>query len=181
MSENTHHFAANVRDPAELKRLLVREKIPAIIDLCENYSWLGRGSWDDLPEDDRWLVLLTHTEDWDRLTGLIERLVEIMEYERQFWHLGVSWNGQVLRGTFYAEHIEEESTVFTAEELDFLSRFFRRDRSVFERYLSWGYHAEFCAAVGIPFLEMVNQDTSSAPPKLDDPEGYVFFADEAPD
>jgi hypothetical protein len=180
MAENTHFFAANVKGPAELKELLIREKIPAIIDLCE-YPGLGRGAFADLPEDERWLLLLTNTDNWERLTGHVERLVEIDDFEGQLWHLGVSWNGQVLRGTFYAEHIEQESTVYTADQLDFLSRFFMRERTVFQRYLAWGYAAEFSAAVGIPFIEMVDQDSTITIPKLDDPAGYVFFADEMPD
>jgi hypothetical protein len=160
MAENTHFFAANVKGPAELKELLIREKIPAIIDLCE-YPGLGRGAFADLPEDERWLLLLTNTDNWERLTGHVERLVEIDDFE--------------------AEHIEQESTVYTADQLDFLSRFFMRERTVFQRYLAWGYAAEFSAAVGIPFIEMVDQDSTITIPKLDDPAGYVFFADEMPD
>ena len=49
MSETTHYFAANVPDPQGLKELLVREQIPAMIDLCDDYEYLGRGKWDDLP------------------------------------------------------------------------------------------------------------------------------------
>ncbi|MGD2151788.1 MAG: hypothetical protein PVG79_00880 [Gemmatimonadales bacterium] len=180
MAENTHYFAANVRDPAELKRLLIEEKIPAIIDPCE-YEALGRGRFADRPADEQWLLLLSNSENWDRLTGLLERLVEIEDFEGRLWRLAVSWNGQALRGTFYAEDSEQESTVYSAAELGFLSRFFNKDESVFARYLKWGCAAEFCAAVGIPFIEMVDQDSTIAIPKLDDAAGYVFLADEVPD
>ncbi|HSG81051.1 MAG TPA: hypothetical protein VLC48_02280 [Gemmatimonadota bacterium] len=180
MSENTHFFAVHGREPGELKQALVRERIPAIIDPCE-YEAMGRTRFSELPEDQRWLLLLTHTDNWGRLTGLIERLAEIGDYQGQFWNVGVSWQGRELWGTFYAGHVEEESTQFTVEELEFLSRFFNKERASFEPYLTWGCAAEFCAAVGIPFIDMLDQDSTITIPKLGDPAGYVFLADEVPD
>jgi len=76
MSENTHFFAVHGREPGELKQALIRERIPAIIDPCE-YEAMGRTRFSELPENRRWLLLLTHTDNWGRLTGLIERLAEI--------------------------------------------------------------------------------------------------------
>lgn len=183
MSKSTHFFAAHVEEPEELKRLLIREKVPAIIDPCE-YEWLGRTRFAHLPDDQRWVMLLTRSDNWERLKGLIEKLVEIEDYkdELDLFGLAVSWNGVEVRGTFYAEPwVEEESTRFAADQLEFLERFFNKDKAQFARYLAWGYAEEFCKAVGIPYIEMVDQDLTIRIPKLDDPAGCVFFAKEMVD
>jgi hypothetical protein len=163
MAETTHYFAARVRDHAELKRTLERAGIPAMLDPCE-YPSLGRGKWDGLPEYQRWVLVITQSENWSRLTRVVERLVEIVDVPTS-WHLAVSWAGRELSGSFHCVEREGPSTRFSDSELDFLARFFDRPRSAFESRLVWGRQAQFCEAVGIPFLEMVDQDRTVRPPR----------------
>jgi hypothetical protein len=174
---NTHYFAASVADHAELKRKLERADINAVLYLCEE-DWFGLGLWDERPQDERWLILDTRSENWTKLPELIDKLFEVWDYASQSWEFRVAWQDRELGARFWAPHLDEESTVLTAEQLDALARFFGRQQHSIERLLNYDMFPEFLYGVGIPYIEALDQDIGHDELERKYPEGYVLYAHE---
>jgi hypothetical protein len=177
MPSNTHYFVVEVDDHTALKQRLEQAKINAIIYLCED-EYFGRGEWKDLPHGERWLIVDTKTENWERLAGLVDRAVEIFDYESEFWGLTIWWRGEEARATYWAPHLGKEDTALSEDELGFMARFFNREKSTFMDYLHYDFPQEFCDAVGIPFFEALDQDVGMPQIEARYPAGYVLYSTE---
>ena len=156
MSEVSHFFAARVTASSSLRTSLEQARIQAIVDSAGDGTPTPQTLRSPAP-DSRWVGFASPSENREALWKLTERLVEVFD-EGGDW--SVSFFMERERLVLRAEDLEpaREGAGTSASQREWLRRFFGRAPEAFLATLAVGGILPFCKDLGIPFLELVDQD-----------------------
>jgi len=158
MSEVSHFFAALVANPSVFRKSLERARIQAILDSAE----AGDGA--PVPQglttpvlDMRWLSFASPSNNREALWKLTERFVEVFD-DGGDWSLSLFMDREKLTLSIKDLEPTREGLGTSARQQEWLRHFLGRSPGSLLATLSIGGILSFCKAVGIPFIELVDQD-----------------------
>lgn len=156
MSEISHFFAARVTSVVSLRMALERARIQAILGSERD----GRGAaptlLSPLPAR-RWVGFASPSDNREALCKLAEQLVEIFDSGDE-WSVSLCMGQEKL--VLRSETLEpaRDGSGTSVSQRDWLRRFFGRPPDALLATLSTGSVPLFCKELGIPYLELVDQD-----------------------
>jgi len=178
LSEHTKYFAVEGVSPADIRETLRANRVVSIV---ENQP----------PDDDaayRWVVVSApaasgftdgqfhYASQWPTLIALFERLLFFWMDEGQAgWRLTTADRGRVAEYEFPAD----VSSCPSREQIARLAEFCDVPSESLRPTLAADKAWEFCRAIGLPYLEMLDQDHSCGPDYRE--RGYSFLSSEISD
>jgi hypothetical protein len=158
MSEVSHFFATLVANPSLFRKSLEQARIHAILDSA------GAGDCPPVPQglpipvlDRRWLSFASPSDNREALWKLTERLVEVFDNGGD-WSLSLFMDREKLTLSIKDLEPAREGIGTSARQQEWLRHFLGLSPGVLLATLSVGGILPFCKAVGIPFLELADQD-----------------------
>ncbi|HYO65437.1 MAG TPA: hypothetical protein VEU33_05090 [Archangium sp.] len=158
MSEVSHFFAALVANPSLFRKSLERARILAILDSA------GAGDGPPMPQglpipalNKRWLSFASPSDNREALWKLTERLVEVFD-DGGNWSLSLFIDREKLTLSIKDLEPTREGIGTSARQQEWLRHFLGCSPGALLATLSAGGMLPFCKAVGIPFLELADQD-----------------------
>lgn len=144
MSEYTNYFATRSEKLDSLKVKFLEKGITAVIDDIESNDWLlfycpYRFSDDGL---------------WSTVKEILPNILEIyVEEDGKRWSLRGSINEKERFFEFYSEN----DTLISEEDEKFLSELTGVSFENFKNFLKMGAQYDFCKAINLPYLELMDQ------------------------
>ena len=166
MSETTNYFAVKANAPTEVRQRLKAANIEAIVDADEADYWF-------LPASRRggairWVAVSAPAQAGfsdagvfcyaDRFPALAALFPTLLHFRQPGGAAGWWLKVQMAETLLEKEIAPSGDTIFTESEANFLSACFEMPFAQMLPLLQAGKGGEFLNLVGIPFLEMNNQD-----------------------
>ncbi|MGB4775248.1 MAG: hypothetical protein WBP45_08750 [Daejeonella sp.] len=166
MSEYTKYFAIKSSSEQEVKNKLNVSKIISIVDAdIADYWFLDEYKRNG---DYSWVVVSApaisgfdhnsqfyYTHQFDNLKGIFDDFIFFFQEEDRInWSIKLKSNNNIIEKIFYSD----DMISFNDEEKDIFSKCFDKKFIDLEQFLLPGKSAEFLNYIGIPYMEMNDQD-----------------------
>lgn len=191
MSENTNYFAVKSTSAEAVQKKLNAAKILSIVDEDNDGYWFSTQypkifhKWIIVtapPQIDAEVKEITIQDISDGIHETNRKIKENFETTVHFIQPGNSaeWEISIKSGKKEVEKYfsPEEETIFTEDEKNIFSQCFEKDFLEMENLLKPGLGADFLNSVGIPFMEMNDQNKVQIEAIN---EQYSFFSNQISD
>lgn len=165
MSEYTNYFAVKSSSEQEVQNKLSVKKIKSVIDADKTDYWFTTNYTRNGIYN--WVVVSApansgfdngqffHCDRFDEIGAVFDTLILFFQ-EEDFtnWNLKVKVNNTIVEKQF----ISDKETVFSESEKNLFSTCFDKNFIDLQAFLQAGKSADFLNFVGIPYMEMNDQD-----------------------